>query len=1198
VEGRAEAKVPSTSTGLREGREFDRYDLLENLRRPRRRGRSFFALDRTTGEPLVVLGAPHLEAATTLYQNTYRLARMSNIPGLPPLLGGGVSEGQAYLASSWVPGPSLGELLEYAPPPPGLALGLVWNLVRGLSHLHGQQLFHGDIHPGNIRVDARGRIFLAGYFPAPYGGPATTVRDDDVVHRYLPPEAYEGAPADPSADVFALGLVVYELFTQRPLLSPGTAEVTGNATADLEEHLQAKLPDQGPLAQGLAPVLRRMLHPDPDRRPRTGAEVLALLLDVVPEASPETSQEGLARLVARATPGLSKKVWKQAQEALARGRIPRATGALWRYAQLVSPQERRMVRRGYELLTELFWAGKVQSDAASHSFHPALFYILHRIATRWSLRTVSRLAAELCHQLSPEDNLLPAFLPEAPMDEATREREIQKHRANLRSKVRAPKSLLSLAVLTPDFKILPDEQPPRYSSRLLESHGLAEEAIYYRAQELPHVEDRSAVVEDLARLAAAAQRVYREQRDAGVPLSAPPPPPEELVREDEEEHDLERVSRVFSGLPSMPPARPESPEASSAPSQGPISDVDSAVSGVDSGVSDAEGDASEAESGAAEPDGGASDENSAVSGVVAPPSPTITMGEEPAQADADPAERSAAPEEAPDESGAEPSPIERLLAGDAPDENGADRSPIERLLAQDAPRLALEPGASRPPRRPLPEEGSSIPGAPLPSEPPRRPEDEPLNLEDAAALFSRGQLMLMDDDLEAAGEVFHTVMEAGALEREHFRISILAELRKLIWQCIVEPETRVAHDRIQRTWELVQNLRLRELHPVCDRVLLATVPEDVAGSLARSLLKRHPSSISMRQAAARHALELGDRRLWAKHLIAAAQILISMRQLFEASKLMMAARTTLSEEEVAPTRDKILLLADRLASAGVAFRPVEAEAAEISPLEAVETLSHFLERHPGFAPAQRLLLTRAEEGSMPQTASPILMEQGRRALLADNLETASVAFRQVLTVEFENDEAAPGPPVPPRALRPPGGRLPQRPQGTPRRRRRPAPPAPARRALAETGEGRQPALPGPGSLRAEPRQHGHGPVPVPRGHPDHHRHRAPGSFAAQGPRHREAPRPRGHPANDGLPPRLGGDADDAVAGASAGPAGPEVDGPPPRTVPQDAQPGGVGLAGQHVPVLIDHARLQAIGAGSQRQRRDLQGASGGTRRHQ
>lgn len=911
---------------LQEGRYFDRYDLLENLREPRRAGRSFFALDRTTGEPLVVQGVPHLEAASTLFQNSYRLARMSNIPGLPPLLGGGVSEDRAYLASSWVPGPSIGDLLRYAPPPPNLALGLVWNLARVLSHLHGQRLFHGDIHPENIRIDPRGRIFLGGYFPAPYGAPGTRARDTDKVLRYLPPEAYQGAAADPAADVFALGLVIYELFLHRPLIGPGTLAQVRAKVASIDKRLEVGLPDQGTLGEGLAPVLRRMLHPDPDKRPKNGSEVLGLLLDVVPVSEPEESQEKLARLAARAMPALCKQTWRVAHDALARGRLPRATGALWRYTQLSPPEDKRLVRKGYELLTELFWAAKIQSDIRVQDFHPALFYVLHRIGTRWSLRTISRLAAESCHRISPDDNLLPAFLPEDPFDEEARKAEVQKHCSNLRRKVRAPKSLLALAVLTPGFHVEAGESPPRYSSRLLESHGLTEEALFYRAQELPHVEDRRTIVEDLDRLVTAAKKRLKTEMAAGLDPSVPPPPPEDLTEEDVGEDEMERVREVFAGLPSLPPARPE----------------------VDEDPPAAEGEAlgSVRESDPVNPDLGSAAEDSGV-----------------------------------DDSG----------VGDSPLVSPGDSDPVT------------------PKDRKVPEELGPVPGAPLPSQPPPRPPAAdgggPLTLEDAAILFSRGQMLLMDDDLEEAGEIFLRIMEGGALEREHFHASILAELRKLIWKSITCPDPKETHDLIQRTWDLVHKLRLRELHPVCDRVLLRAVPEEVQEGLVRALLKHHPSSIILRQAAARHALVRNDRRLWAKHLVASSQILVARRQLFDASKLMMAARTALPDEELAPTRAKIFKLAERLAQAGVAFHRLESELEAMTPLEAIHELTAFLERHPHFGPAQHLLLLCAAEGDMPQSASAILMEDGRRALVRDDLEGATEAFRQVLSVEFENDEA-------------------------------------------------------------------------------------------------------------------------------------------------------------------------------------------------
>src|SRR5690606_6301693 len=88
-------------------------------------------------------------------------------------------------------------------------------------------------------------LSIAGYFPAPLGGPTSGTAPDRAVPRYAAPEVLDGAPPSAASDVFSLGLVAFELFTGRRLLE---TQSSASARQDLDL-----------LGAAVGPVLRR--HP-------------------------------------------------------------------------------------------------------------------------------------------------------------------------------------------------------------------------------------------------------------------------------------------------------------------------------------------------------------------------------------------------------------------------------------------------------------------------------------------------------------------------------------------------------------------------------------------------------------------------------------------------------------------------------------------------------------------------------------------------------------------------------------------------------------------------------------------------------------------------------------------------------------------------------------------------------------------------
>src|SRR5205814_1460618 len=140
-------------------------------------------------------------------------------------------------------------------------------LCQALAAVHDQGLLHRDLKPANVMLDGRGRVRLTdfGLAAAAEDLSATEVRSGTP--QYMAPEQIAGREVSARSDLFALGLVLYELFT-------GKKAFTG---ADRDT------PPSKPTSHvsGLDPAVERVilhcLARDPASRPRSAAEVLAAL---------------------------------------------------------------------------------------------------------------------------------------------------------------------------------------------------------------------------------------------------------------------------------------------------------------------------------------------------------------------------------------------------------------------------------------------------------------------------------------------------------------------------------------------------------------------------------------------------------------------------------------------------------------------------------------------------------------------------------------------------------------------------------------------------------------------------------------------------------------------------------------------------------------------------------------------------------
>lgn len=204
-------------------------------------------------------------------------------PNIVPFYGLVQTDEFVFLLQAYIDGSNLKELLDERKGKPFTPQeSLVWikSLQAALGYAHRNHVIHCDLKPGNVMIDRGGRIYLTDFgISREYGGATST-----LVYAgspgYMPPEQIRGEKLTPATDVYALGVLLFELLTgTRPFLGnePGS-EQAGDTTHQriLYAHLHLPPPDprsRNPsLPVSLSPLIAKALAKDPaQRHPSTQA---------------------------------------------------------------------------------------------------------------------------------------------------------------------------------------------------------------------------------------------------------------------------------------------------------------------------------------------------------------------------------------------------------------------------------------------------------------------------------------------------------------------------------------------------------------------------------------------------------------------------------------------------------------------------------------------------------------------------------------------------------------------------------------------------------------------------------------------------------------------------------------------------------------------------------------------------------------
>ncbi len=203
------------------GRNLGKYKILEKIGGGGM-GNVFLAEDTILDRKVALkLLAPSLAADTSFVERflleARSLARLDH-PAIVRVFDADWADDQIYLVMEYVPGGSLADIIkEEGALPPELVNRLLTQVAEGLDYAHSRGMVHRDIKPANILIDQSGQAQITDFGLVKDAETSLTADGQRLgTPAYMAPEQIQGQTMGPAVDIYALGIVTYEMLTGRP----------------------------------------------------------------------------------------------------------------------------------------------------------------------------------------------------------------------------------------------------------------------------------------------------------------------------------------------------------------------------------------------------------------------------------------------------------------------------------------------------------------------------------------------------------------------------------------------------------------------------------------------------------------------------------------------------------------------------------------------------------------------------------------------------------------------------------------------------------------------------------------------------------------------------------------------------------------------------------------------------------------------
>lgn len=243
----------------------------------------FKVLDLELGETValkVLLPESELEDEECLerFRREVSLGRQVRHPNIARVHALGTAGGLSFLTMEFIDGRTLADLLAAAGRlEPAAVVGYLEQVALGIGSAHEIGIVHRDLKPQNIMVDDRGRVAVLDFGLAhrPTLTPLTSALSFIGSPRYMAPEQATGGKVDPRADVYALGVIAFELLTGKVPFQGSTPWDT--ARMHVVEPVPSSPLEESGVPAPLAALVLECLRKLPPERPASGNDLAARL---------------------------------------------------------------------------------------------------------------------------------------------------------------------------------------------------------------------------------------------------------------------------------------------------------------------------------------------------------------------------------------------------------------------------------------------------------------------------------------------------------------------------------------------------------------------------------------------------------------------------------------------------------------------------------------------------------------------------------------------------------------------------------------------------------------------------------------------------------------------------------------------------------------------------------------------------------
>ncbi len=221
-------------------------------------------------------------------------------------------DGVVFILTDYIPGETLQQLLHdlNKPVSPLESLSYLTPLAAALHYAHREGVVHRDLKPANILLDENKHLYITDFGIARILTDTSTLTVDTTVGtpHYMSPEQILAGKVTAATDIYALGVMLYQMYTGRLPFTGESEDTAGTTTAVriVYEHLHVKprpLSEINPrISKAVEDVVLRCLEKDPEQRYASVSEVYDALTDAIGTPSVSLDAQSLAEAVRSPAP--------------------------------------------------------------------------------------------------------------------------------------------------------------------------------------------------------------------------------------------------------------------------------------------------------------------------------------------------------------------------------------------------------------------------------------------------------------------------------------------------------------------------------------------------------------------------------------------------------------------------------------------------------------------------------------------------------------------------------------------------------------------------------------------------------------------------------------------------------------------------------------------------------------------------------